>query len=138
MNVQADKLIYRVHIKLSFSQTFLNMYLGLKWAALKFNPLLEPEFLLLLHRCYRLTYSLTGRLAVSAISPLFVVRFGRSLRFNHLEFDKEAISDVFMAHRVFRGGGRVILESWASVAPVDLVTLKVYRISKYPLCLLKT
>ena len=31
-------------------------------------------------------------------------RFGRSLRFCHLEFDKEAISDGFMAHsRVFRG-----------------------------------
>ena len=47
--------------------------------------------------------SFTGRLAVPAISPLFVVRFGRSLRFNHLKFDKEAIFDGFMAHcRVFR------------------------------------
>ncbi len=35
--------------------------------------------------------SLMGRLAVSAISPLFVDRFGLSLRFCHLEFDKEAI-----------------------------------------------
>ncbi len=41
-----------------------------------------------------------GRLALFAIFPLFLVRFGRS----HLEFDKEAISDGFMAHfRVFRG-----------------------------------
>ncbi len=35
----------------------------------------------------------TSRLALSAISPLFVDQFGRSLRFYHLDFDKEAISD---------------------------------------------
>ncbi len=37
-----------------------------------------------------LTYSY---LAFSIISPLFVERFERSLRFCHLEFDKKAISD---------------------------------------------
>ena len=57
------------------------------------------------------THSLTGRFAVSAISALFVIRLGRFLRFCHIEFDKEAISDVFVAHsRVFREGV-VILES---------------------------
>ncbi len=36
--------------------------------------------------------------------PLFVGRFGHSLRFYNLEFDEKAISDGFMAHsRVFRG-----------------------------------
>ena len=29
----------------------------------------------------------------TAISPLFLDRFGRSFRFDHLEFDNEAISD---------------------------------------------
>ena len=44
--------------------------------------------------------------AVSAIPPLFVNRFERSLRFCYLEFDKEVIVDGFMAHsRVFMGGG---------------------------------
>ncbi len=38
-----------------------------------------------------------------AIYPLCVDRFGRSLRFFHLAFDEEAISDGFMAH--FSGGG---------------------------------
>ncbi len=33
--------------------------------------------------------SLTGRLAFQAISPLFVVLFGRSLQLCHLEFDEE-------------------------------------------------
>ena len=54
------------------------------------------------------THSLTGRLAILALSPLFMVRFGRSSRFFYLEFDKETISDGFMAHfRVLRekGGG---------------------------------
>ncbi len=37
--------------------------------------------------------SLAGRLAVWAISALFVVQFGRSLRFCYLEFDKEALFD---------------------------------------------
>ena len=45
-----------------------------------------------------------GRLALSAISPVFVDRFGYSLRFCHLEFDDEAIYDGFIAYiRVFRG-----------------------------------
>ncbi len=36
------------------------------------------------------------RLAVSAIFPLFVNQFGRSLRFYHLELDKKAIFDGCM------------------------------------------
>ena len=41
-----------------------------------------------------ITDSLThGTFDFSAIFPLFVDRFGRSLRVFHLEFDKEAISD---------------------------------------------
>ena len=43
-----------------------------------------------------------GRLAVSAISQLFVDRFGHSLQFCH---NKKAIDDGFMADsRVFREG----------------------------------
>ena len=42
---------------------------------------------------YSVTQSLTGRLAISAISPLFEDRFGRSLQFCHLQFDKESIYD---------------------------------------------
>ena len=38
-------------------------------------------------------HSLTGRLAI----PLFMDRFGRSLRVCQLEFDKEAISDGYMS-----------------------------------------
>ena len=39
---------------------------------------------------------------VDQISSLFVDRFGSSLQFCHLEFDKKAIADDFMAHtRVF-------------------------------------
>ncbi len=34
------------------------------------------------------------RLTLLTISPLLEDRFGRSLRFYHLEFDKEASSDV--------------------------------------------
>ena len=51
-----------------------------------------------------LTRSLTGRLAFSPISPLFVVRFGRSFRFCYLEFDKKAIYDglyTFKFHGFF-------------------------------------
>ncbi len=52
-----------------------------------------------------LRHSLKGRLTFSAISPLFLGKFGRSLRFCYLGFDEEAISDGKMAHyRVFRGG----------------------------------
>ena len=43
---------------------------------------------LLIERCHRLTH-VTFR-----FFPLIVDRFGRSLRFCHLEFDKEAISDA--------------------------------------------
>ncbi len=50
------------------------------------------------------THSLTALFAVSAISLLFVDRFGRSFRLCHLEFDKIAMYDSFMAHsHVFRG-----------------------------------
>ncbi len=53
-----------------------------------------------------LTHSLTRRLAVSAISPLFVVRFDRSILFYYVEFEKEAINNGFIAHSsVLRGGG---------------------------------
>ena len=38
-------------------------------------------------------YSPKNILTSLSISPLFVDRFGRSLRFCHLEFIKEAISD---------------------------------------------
>ena len=42
------------------------------------------------------------------IFPLFVDRFGRSLRFCHLEFDKEAITDGFKSHSdVFREEGDI-------------------------------
>ena len=51
------------------------------------------------------TPSSTGRLSVLAISPLFVDRLGRSLRIYHLEFNKEATSDGFMAHFHVSGGG---------------------------------
>ena len=51
-------------------------------------------------------------LGKNVISPLFVDRFGRSLRFCHLEFYKEAISDVSWHIPVFLGGDfLVILES---------------------------
>ncbi len=41
------------------------------------------------------THSLTNvMLDLSTLSPLFVDRIGRSLRFCYLEFDKEAIFDV--------------------------------------------
>ncbi len=38
--------------------------------------------------------SLTGCLAVSVISPLFIDRFEHSLRFCHLQLDKKAFSVV--------------------------------------------
>ena len=44
-----------------------------------------------------ITPSLTHKLlAFSSIYPLFVERFGRSLRFCHHEFYNEAISDAFI------------------------------------------
>ncbi len=53
---------------------------------------------------------LTGRLAISAIYQLFGDRTGRFLRYCHLKFDKEVISDGFKAHsRVFRGGGLILV-----------------------------
>ncbi len=39
--------------------------------------------------------SLTGRLMVLDITPLFMDQFGRSSRFCHREFNKEAISDGY-------------------------------------------
>ncbi len=48
------------------------------------------------------THSITERLADLGHISVVVVRFGRCLKFCHLEFDKKAISDGFMAHsRVF-------------------------------------
>ena len=41
------------------------------------------------------------------IYPVFVDRFGRSLRFCHLEFDMEAISDGFMVHIRVLGEGMI-------------------------------
>ncbi len=49
-----------------------------------------------------LSYSFTGRLTNSSLSPSFVDRFGRSIRF--CQFYKEAITDSFIAYsHVFRG-----------------------------------
>ncbi len=51
-----------------------------------------------------LSLSLT-RVSLTHKSPLFVDQFGSSLLFWNIEFDKEAISDGFVAHfRVFRDG----------------------------------
>ncbi len=47
---------------------------------------------LYLDKCQRVSHSLTGHLAFSAIFPLFVDRFGNSLQFCHLEFGKEGVS----------------------------------------------
>ncbi len=62
-----------------------------------------------LDSCPRLIFSLTHkRLAFSSISPLIVDRFGSSLRFCHLELDKEAFYDGYLVHsRVLGGGGGV-------------------------------
>ena len=55
------------------------------------------------------------RLAFKTISPLFVDRFGRSLRYCYLEFDKEALSDGCRSENIwYRWKGfefKVILES---------------------------
>ena len=45
------------------------------------------------------------RLALSNISPLFVDRYGRSLRFCHLEFNYEDISDGSRSKSAGSGGG---------------------------------
>ena len=50
-------------------------------------------------------YSPKNILTSLSISPLFVDRFGRSLRFCHLELDKEATSDGCMSHFRVLGGG---------------------------------
>ena len=50
-------------------------------------------------------------------------RFGRSFRFCHPEFDKEAISDGMIAGVKMSGVGAkgvLNLESWASMVLVDL------------------
>ena len=79
------------------------------------------------------THSLMGSLAFSSISPLFMDRFGRYLRFCHPEFYKKAISDGFLAHsHVFRRG-RVEY----SVVLVDLVFIVVLKINKTILTFLK-
>ena len=48
---------------------------------------------LLLDRCHKLPPSNTGRIAISAISPLFVYRFARYFWFCHKDFYEEAIYD---------------------------------------------
>ena len=51
-------------------------------------------------------HSLTDkRLAFSSIYPLLVDRIGRDLRFCHLEFDMEAISDVLRVETPVSVGG---------------------------------
>ena len=83
------------------------------------------------------TYSLTGRVAVSAISPLFEDRFGRSLRFCHLEF---LVFFVALSNVFYRGGGGFFetLESWASVVFHDNVNLEYNlhgrSVSKFCVC----
>ncbi len=54
---------------------------------------------------HSLTPSLTRCLSLSAITLLFVDRFGRSIWPSQLEFDEKASYDGLMAHsRVFRRG----------------------------------
>ncbi len=48
---------------------------------------------------------LKGRLASSSISPLFVDRFGRSLRFCPLYFEYDANSDDFRSNNPGIGKG---------------------------------
>ncbi len=51
------------------------------------------------------THSLTHSLTENVTFSCFGVQFGRALRFCCLEFDKEVISDSFMAYsRIFREG----------------------------------
>ncbi len=38
-------------------------------------------------------HSVTGCFVISSISPLFMDRFGGSIRFCHLDFDKDGISE---------------------------------------------
>ncbi len=55
---------------------------------------------------HSLNPSFNGRVPLSAVSALYVDRFGRSLRFCNLEFDEETIFYGFKAHfRVYSGGG---------------------------------
>ena len=64
--------------------------------------------------------AMTSRLAFSTISPLFVDRFGRFLRFCHIEFDKGGIFDGCMNENarcrwgvlnLFNGFGVLVLEN---------------------------
>ena len=59
-------------------------------------------------------HSLTGRLSISSITPLFVARFKRSLRLCHLEFDKEASSNG--CRRTGIGGGFWILSDFRELS----------------------
>ncbi len=75
---------------------------GLKWNYLE----ILTWIFLISYRYIDVTDSLTERLSFLTISLLFMMRFGSSLRFCHLEFYKKAISYGFMADsRVFLGGG---------------------------------
>ena len=60
------------------------------------NVLIRSSASLEIDRCQRLTHS--RRLAYYTTSLLFVDRFERSLRLCNLEFDKDSISNIFMAH----------------------------------------
>ena len=58
--------------------------------------------------------------AVLAISPLFVVLFGRSLQFWDLYFIRKSFL-MFLWHNLVGRGGILISEGWVSVVLVDLV-----------------
>ena len=73
-------------LRKSFSESTTELaIMNAKYKNSQLEQVLEAQ-LLSHYRCHRLTQSLT-------ISPLFVDRFGHSLQFCFLEFDK-AISDV--------------------------------------------
>ena len=71
-----------------------------------------------LEACQKLSFSMIKLISqthkcLASISPLFLNRFHRqSIRFCYQEFDKEAISDGFMADfSVFRGRGWILSDS---------------------------
>ncbi len=66
---------------------------GVAFSRLGNVPKLLPKLSFIIIRYMSQTHSLASRLALSTIYPLFVDRFGRSLRFLYIEFDKEAMYD---------------------------------------------
>ncbi len=70
-----------------------------------------------------------GRLAITAISQLFVDRFGRSVRFCNIEFDENAISDELIFGQFlgnFNNGQRKVIcyfegwmEGWVTPSPLQ-------------------